>query len=299
MIPAMFDYFAPSTLEEATRLLKQHGPDAKLLAGGHSLIPLMKLRLASPQVLVDLNGVADLAGIEESDGHLRIGAMTRHAELEASELISDRYPLIADAAAVIADPLVRNRGTIGGSLAHADPAGDLASVMTALRAEVVLIGPAGRRALPFGGSKNERTVPIDDFLVGLFTTALEPNEVLTEVRVPMPNGGSGGAYEKLERKVGDFATVAIAVQLTVRDGSCAEVGIALTAVGPTNIRARQAEDSLRGGNLDEQSLRAAADLAAQEAQPAADLRGSEAYKRDMVRVLTLRALRRALERATR
>ena len=288
MIPGMFDYFAPSTLEEATRLLEQHGPDAKLLAGGHSLIPLMKLRLAAPRVLVDLNGVPGLAGIEERDGHLRIGAMTRHAQLEASELISDRYPLIADAAAVIADPLVRNRGTIGGSLAHADPAGDLASVMTALRAELVVVGPGG-----------ERTVPIDDFLVGLFTTALEPNEVLTEIRVPSPNGGSGGAYEKLERKVGDFATVAIAVQLTVRDGTCEEVGIALTSVGPTNLRARQAEDSLRGGSLDEQSLRAAADLAAQEAQPAADLRGSEAYKRDMVRVLTVRALRRALERATR
>ena len=288
MIPGMFDYFAPSTLEEATRLLEQHGPDAKLLAGGHSLIPLMKLRLAAPRVLVDLNGVPGLAGIEERDGQLRIGAMTRHAQLEASELISDRYPLIADAAAVIADPLVRNRGTIGGSLAHADPAGDLASVMTALRAELVVVGPGG-----------ERTVPIDDFLVGLFTTALEPNEVLTEIRVPSPNGGSGGAYEKLERKVGDFATVAIAVQLTVRDGTCQEAGIALTSVGPTNLRARQAEDSLRGGSLDEQSLRAAADLAAQEAQPAADLRGSEAYKRDMVRVLTLRALRRALERATR
>ena len=288
MIPGMFDYFAPSTLEEATRLLEQHGPDAKLLAGGHSLIPLMKLRLAAPRVLVDLNGVPGLAGIEERDGHLRIGAMTRHAQLEASELISDRYPLIADAAAVIADPLVRNRGTIGGSLAHADPAGDLASVMTALRAELVVVGPGG-----------ERTVPIDDFLVGLFTTALEPNEVLTEIRAPSPNGGSGGAYEKLERKVGDFATVASAVQLTVRDGTCEEVGIALTSVGPTNLRARQAEDSLRGGSLDEQSLRAAADLAAQEAQPAADLRGSEAYKRDMVRVLTVRALRRALERATR
>lgn len=288
MIPGMFDYFAPSTLEEATRLLEQHGPDAKLLAGGHSLIPLMKLRLAAPRVLVDLNGVAGLAGIEERDGHLRIGAMTRHAQLEASELISDRYPLIADAAAVIADPLVRNRGTIGGSLAHADPAGDLASVMTALRAELVVVGP-----------RRERTIPIDDFLVGLFTTALEPNEVLSEVRVPSPNGGSGGAYVKLERKVGDFATVAIAVQLTVRDGTCHEAGIALTSVGPTNLRARQAEDSLRGGSLDEQSLRAAADLAAQEAQPAADLRGSEAYKRDMVRVLTVRALRRALERATR
>ena len=286
MIPGQFEYHAPSTLDEALALLAEHGSDARVLAGGQSLIPLMKLRLASPAVLIDLNGVDSLSGIEEQDGQLRIGAMTRHSALERSELIGSRYPLIADAAAVIADPLVRNRGTTGGSLAHADPAGDLGSVMTALGAEVVVNGPGG-----------ERTLPIDELLLGPFTTTLEEGEILTEVRVPQPAERSGGAYEKLERKVGDFATAAVAVQLTRENGSCASIGIGLTAVGPTTIRASEAEDALRGGSLDEDALRAAAVLAAAASDPAADLRGSEEYKRDMVRVLTLRALRRAIERA--
>ena len=286
MIPGQFEYHAPATLDEALALLAEHGSDARVLAGGQSLIPLMKLRLASPAVLIDLNGVDSLSGIEEADGQLRIGAMTRHSALERSELIGSRYPLIADAAAVIADPLVRNRGTTGGSLAHADPAGDLGSVMTALGAEVVVSGPGG-----------ERTLPIDELLLGPFTTTLEEGEILTEVRVPQPAERSGGAYEKLERKVGDFATAAVAVQLTRENGSCASIGIGLTAVGPTTIRASEAEDALRGGSLDEDALRAAAVLAAAASDPAADLRGSEEYKRDMVRVLTLRALRRAIERA--
>ena len=286
MIPGQFEYHAPSTLDEALALLAEHGSDARVLAGGQSLIPLMKLRLASPAVLIDLNGVDSLSGIEEADGQLRIGAMTRHSALERSELIGSRYPLIADAAAVIADPLVRNRGTTGGSLAHADPAGDLGSVMTALGAEVVVNGPGGAR-----------TLPIDELLLGPFMTTLEEGEILTEVRVPQPAERSGGAYEKLERKVGDFATAAVAVQLTRENGSCASIGIGLTAVGPTTIRASEAEDALRGGSLDEDALRAAAVLAAAASDPAADLRGSEEYKRDMVRVLTLRALRRAIERA--
>ena len=286
MIPGQFEYHAPSTLDEALALLAEHGSDARVLAGGQSLIPLMKLRLASPAVLIDLNGVDSLSGIEEADGQLRIGAMTRHSALERSELIGSRYPLIADAAAVIADPLVRNRGTTGGSLAHADPAGDLGSVMTALGAEVVVTGSGG-----------ERTLSIDELLLGPFMTTLEEGEILTEVRVPQPAERSGGAYEKLERKVGDFATAAVAVQLTRENGSCASIGIGLTAVGPTTIRASEAEDALRGGSLDEDALRAAAVLAAAASDPAADLRGSEEYKRDMVRVLTLRALRRAIERA--
>ena len=286
MIPGQFEYHAPSTLDEALALLAEHGSDARVLAGGQSLIPLMKLRLASPAVLIDLNGVDSLSGIEEADGQLRIGAMTRHSALERSELIASRYPLIADAAAVIADPLVRNRGTTGGSLAHADPAGDLGSVMTALGAEVGVTGPGG-----------ERTLSIDELLLGPFMTTLEEGEILTEVRVPQPADRSGGAYEKLERKVGDFATAAVAVQLTRENGSCASIGIGLTAVGPTTIRASEAEDALRGGGLDEDALRAAAELAAAASDPAADLRGSEEYKRDMVRVLTLRALRRAVERA--
>ena len=286
MIPGPFDYFAPSTVDEAVSLLSDHGPDARVLAGGQSLIPMMKLRLAEPPVLVDLNRVEGLDGIEERAGHLRIGAMTRHAALESSEVVGARYPLIADAAAVIADPLVRNRGTTGGSLAHADPAGDLGSVMTALGAEIVVTGPGGERALP-----------IDDLLLGPFATTLEEGEIMTEVRVPLPAAGSAGAYEKLERKVGDFATAAVAVQLTRDNGGCASVGIALTAVGPTTIRAGAAEEHLLRGGLGEASIRAASELAAEAAEPAADLRGSEEYKRDMVRVLTLRALRRAVARA--
>ena len=286
MIPGQFEYHAPSTLDEALALLAEHGSAARVLAGGQSLIPLMKLRLASPGVLVDLNGVGELSGIEEADGQLRIGAMTRHSALERSELIASRYPLIADAAAVIADPLVRNRGTTGGSLAHADPAGDLGSVMTALGAEVGVAGPGGARSLS-----------IDELLLGPFMTTLDEGEILTEVRVPQPTDGSGGAYEKLERKVGDFATAAVAVQITRDNGSCSSAGIGLTAVGPTTIRASEAEDALLGSNLDEDALRAAAELAAAASDPAADLRGSEEYKRDMVRVLTLRALRRAVERA--
>ena len=286
MIPGPFDYFAPSTLDEALALLSDHGPDARVLAGGQSLIPLMKLRLAEPSVLVDLNRVHGLGGVEERGDHLRIGAMTRHAALETSELINSRYPLIAEAAPVIADPLVRNRGTTGGSLAHADPAGDLGSVMTALGAEIVVTGPSGAR-----------TLPIDDLLLGPFTTTLEDGEIMTEVRVPLPRAGSAGTYEKLERKVGDFATAAVAVQLTRERGSCASIGIALTAVGLTTISASAAEDFLRGGGMGEPELRAAAELAAEAAEPAADLRGSEEYKRDMVRVLTLRALRRAVARA--
>ena len=285
MIPGSFEYRAASTLQEAIQLL-EGSPEAKLLAGGQSLIPLMKLRLAEPPVLIDLNPVEELVGIEEQGDHLRIGAMTRHAQLEASELISSRYPLIAEAAPMIADPLVRNRGTTGGSLAHADPAGDLGSVMTALRAELLVAGPGG-----------ERTISIDDFLLGPFASSLEPDEILTEVRVPLPGERTGGAYLKMERKIGDFATAAVAVQLTRRNGRCDEIGIGLTAVGPTSIRASEAEDSLRGSDLDEQVLRTAADLAAEAARPASDLRGPEEYKRDLVRVLTLRALERASERA--
>ena len=286
MIPGSFEYFSASTLDEAVGLINEHGDEARVLAGGQSLIPLMKLRLAEPQVLVDLNGVEELSGIEERGDYLRIGAMTRHAELESSALISSRYPLIADAAPRIADPLVRNRGTTGGSLAHADPAGDLGSVMTALGAEVVIVGPGG-----------ERTIPVDELLLGPFTTSIEQNEILTEIRVPLPGKRSGGAYEKFERKVGDFATAAVAVQLSRSNGTCEQIGIALTAVAPINLRASEAEDSLRGGNLDEQALRTAADLAAEAAEPAADLRGPVEYKRDLVRVLTLRALRRAIDRA--
>jgi len=287
MIPAAFEYHAPSTIGEATALLAKLGEDAKVLSGGQSLIPLMKLRLASPAHLVDINGIPGLSGIREGGGFLRIGALTRESELEESDLVKTRYPLLHDTSKVIADPLVRNLATVGGNLAHGDPANDHPATMLALGAEVVAVGPKG-----------ERTVPIASFFTGPFATSLRPDEILVEIRVPTPPAHSGGAYLKLERKVGDFATAAVAAQLTLRaDGACEQAGIGLTNVGLTPIKADKAEAALRGKRLDDKTIAEGAQLAAAAAQPSEDLRGSVEYKRDLVRVLTTRALRRALERA--
>ena len=206
MIPAAFDYHHPSDIDEVLALLDEHGWEAKILAGGQSLIPAMRFRLAEPGTVVDVNGLAELERFEESDGFLHIGPMVRHATIAGSELVRDRYPLLSDAAEVIADPLVRNRGTVGGSLVHADPAGDWGSVMLAYRAELTV-----RRA---GG---ERTLPIDELFLTTFVTSLEPNELVTGIRIPAASDGEGGAYEKLERKVGDFATVGVATQITLAD----------------------------------------------------------------------------------
>jgi carbon-monoxide dehydrogenase medium subunit len=287
MIPGAFDYFAPSTLPEAIALLQQHGEDAKLLAGGHSLIPLMKLRLAEPAYLIDINRIDGLAYIKEEEGELRIGALTREADLDASALVRARYPLLADTARVIADPLVRNMATVGGNLAHADPANDHPATMLAFGAEVVAVGPKG-----------ERRIPIASFFTGPFATSLRPDAILTEIRIPLPAARSRGAYLKLERKVGDFATAAVAAQLTLdAGGRCEEVGIGLTNVGLTPIKAAKAEAALKGKNPDEATIKRAAELAAEASEPSADLRGSVEYKKDLVRVLTARALRKAVERA--
>lgn len=287
MITGAFDYHAPSDLDEALDLMSDFGQDAKILAGGQSLIPMMRFRLAEPATLVDVNGIGSLSALEETEEHLRIGAMVRHATLEASELTRGRYPLLAEAAGLVADPLVRNRGTMGGSLVHADPAGDWGSVMLAVRAELVA-----------RSSEGERTVPIDDFFVTTFFTTLEPEELLTEIRIPRSGPREGGAYEKLERKVGDFATVAVAAHLALaEDGTCSSAGIGLTAVGPTNLRAAEAEEALVGGPVSDETIEESSRKAAEAAQPTADNRGSEDYKRDMVRVLTTRALRKAAARA--
>jgi aerobic carbon-monoxide dehydrogenase medium subunit len=286
MIPAAFEYHAPGSINEATALLATLGEDAKVLSGGQSLIPLMKLRLASPRHLVDINGIPGLAHIREADGGLHIGALTREAELEESDLIRTRYPLLHDACRVIADPLVRSLATVGGNLAHGDPANDHPAVMLALGAEIVAIGTRG-----------ERRIPIASFFTGPFATALGPDEILVEIRIPAPAARSAGAYLKLERKVGDFATAAVAVQLTVSAGRCERVGIGLTNVGLTPIKAEQAESSLVGQRPDAALIRHAAQLAAEASQPTADLRGPVEYKKDLVRVLTARALYRALERA--
>jgi len=287
MIPSRFDYVAPTSLEEAVGILRTEGDEAKPLSGGQSLIPLLKLRLASPRLLVDLNRIPGLDDLREEDGALRIGALVRESQLEGSRLVRKRYPLLADAAAVVADPVVRNRATLCGNIAHADPANDHPAALMALDATVIARGPAG-----------ERTIPVGEFFTGLFATALRPDEVLVEVRVPAPVARTAGAYLKIERKVGDFATAAVAVQVTLADdGSFGRVGIGLTNAGPTAIRARRAEAHLTGQRLDEATLAEAGRLAAEDARPVADRRGSEAYKRDLVRVLTVRAIRRAVGRA--
>jgi aerobic carbon-monoxide dehydrogenase medium subunit len=287
MIPPSFEYFRPGTVPEAIALLQQHGEDAKILSGGQSLIPMMKLRLARPGYLIDINRIQGLSHIKEEGGYLKIGGLTREAELEASPLVQSKYPLLLDTTSVIADPQVRNLATVGGNLAHGDPANDHPATMIALGAQVVATG-----------AKGERVIPIEDFFVSLFTTALRPDEILTEIRVPVPPARSGGAYFKLERKVGDFATAAVAVQLTLDDkGSVQKVGIGLTNVGATPIKARSAEDFLRGKKLDDGNIAQAAQLAAKDAQPSADLRGPAEYKRGLVQELTRRALSRARERA--
>src|SRR5438128_388505 len=286
MLPAPFEYHAAKSMDEALGLLDTLGEDAKILAGGQSLIPLLKLRFASPAHLVDINGIKELDYLEERDGTLRIGPLFRHKSAERSTLLTSKYHVMADAAPQIADPIIRNRGTIAGSVAHADPSGDWGSVLLALDAELVLRSKSG-----------SRTVKARDFFSGPFSTALQPTEILSEIRIPAARPQTGGAYLKLERKVGDFATVAVAVHLRMDDGKVGSAGIGLTAVGPQNIKAEQAEAALRGATLDDATIKAAAALAADAAEPKADHRGSVEYKRNVVRVFTERGLKRAYERA--
>jgi aerobic carbon-monoxide dehydrogenase medium subunit len=287
MIPPAFEYLRPKTIPEAITLLEQHGEDAKILSGGQSLIPMMKLRIARPAYLIDINRIAGLSYIKEEGGFLKIGGLTREAEVEASPLIRSKYPILIDTAHVIADPQVRNLATVAGNLAHGDPANDHPATMLALGAQVVATGARG-----------ERVIPIEEFFLSLFSTALQPGEILTEIRIPVPQERSGGAYFKLERKVGDFATAAVAAQVTVDDkGIAKKVGIGLTNVGATPIKARKAEDFLRGKKLDEANIRQAAQLAADDARPSSDLRGPAEYKKGLVKELAKRALSRAAERA--
>jgi aerobic carbon-monoxide dehydrogenase medium subunit len=289
MIPQSFEYFRPQTVSEAIALLQKHGEDAKVLSGGQSLIPMMKVRLARPEYIVDINRIAGLQYIKEEGGFLKIGGLTREADLEASSLIRSRYPIILDTAQMIADPQVRNMATIGGNLAHGDPANDHPATMLALGAEVVATGPDG-----------ERSIAIKDFFLSVFTTALEPGEILTEIRILSPPPGSGGAYLKLERKVGDFATAGVAAQVTIdTEGICRGAGIGLTNVGPIPIKANRAESFLIGKAIDETQIRQAAQFAAEEAQPSSDLRGPAEYKVSMIKELTKRALVRATERVAR
>ena len=286
MIPPSFEYLRPNTIPEAIAMLQQHGDAAKILSGGQSLIPMMKLRLARPAILIDINRISGLSHIKEEGGYLKIGGLTREAELEVSPLVRSKYPILADTTHVIADPQVRNLATVGGNLAHGDPANDHPATMIALGAQVVANGPKG-----------ERVIPIDNFFVSLFATALKPDEILTEIRVPVPPPRSAGAYLKLERKVGDFATAAVAVQVTLdENGACQKVGMGLTNVGATPIKAGKAEDFLRGKKLDDVAIAQAAQLAADQAEPSADLRGPVEYKKGLVKELAKRALRLTRER---
>ena len=287
MIPRSFEYFSPRTLDEAVSLLQKLGPEAKILSGGQSLIPMMKLRLVSPPYIIDINHIPGLNYISELNGSLRIGALARESDLEVSPAVTSRFPILVDTTSVIADPLVRNQATVCGNLAHGDPANDHPATMLALGASLVAFGPTG-----------EREIPVESFFTGLFTTALQPDEILKEIRVPAQAPSSGGAYLKLERKVGDYATAGVAVQITLNDaGVCRRAGIGLTNVGFSPLKAMKAEAFLAGKALDQSTIKQAAELAAGESQPIDDIRGSADYKRDLVRVLTTRALTRAFERA--
>lgn len=286
MFPAAFDYGAPTTLAEALAVLKERGDDAKIMAGGQSLIPLLKLRFAQPALVLDIGRLPAMKEVRRHDGHLSIGALVRHVDVERDRELAKTFSILGEAAHWIADPLVRNRGTVVGSVCHADPSGDWGSVMLALGAEVVARSESG-----------ERVIPVAGFFQDPFTTALKPDEIVTEIRIPIPQGPSGGAYNKLERKVGDFATVAVAVQLELHVGKVTKAGIGLTSVGPTNIKAVDAEKALVGHEPTDEVIREAARLAAAAAEPKDDVRGTAAYKKDVVRVFVQRGLHTALGRA--
>jgi carbon-monoxide dehydrogenase medium subunit len=286
-IPAAFEYERATSVESALELLRARGPEARLLAGGHSLLPMMKLRLAAPEYLIDIDPLAEELGyIREVDSEVRIGAMTRHRELLESELLADRLAIFTDAERVIADPVVRNRGTIGGALCQADPAEDLSAVCAAVKARLVIRGLDGERVL---------TMP--EFHRGPYETAVGDAEMLVEIRVPLP-AGAGSAYEKVERRVGDWAVAASGAALRLEGGTIAEAGIALTAVGG-GVTCERAEASLVDQMPIEDAFAAAADRAAADCSPTADQRGSAEYKRHLARELTLRALRSAAARALR
>jgi carbon-monoxide dehydrogenase medium subunit len=286
MIPAAFDYHAPRSVDDAIRLLGSLGPEAKLLAGGHSLLPMMKLRFAEPQHLIDLGRIPSLRGIAQVGEQIHIGAMTTEADLLHSALLADKVPLLVEGAGWIADPQVRYKGTIGGDITHGDPGNDHPALMLALEASFVLRGPRG-----------ERVVPAADFFLGLYSTLMQADEILTQVRVPIPATGSGASYQKLKRKTGDFATAATAVVLQLQGERVARVRIALTNVAPMALRARAAEDSLVGKALDEAALDRASRLTMAICNPAADQRGDIAYKTAMCGEMTRRALLAAQARA--
>ncbi len=286
MIPGVFEYHAPATVADALSLLGQYGDEAKLLAGGHSLLPMMKLRFAQPNHLIDLGKITDLRGILQVGNEIHIGAMTTEHDLLHSALLADKVPLLVEGVGSIADPQVRYKGTIGGDISHGDPGNDHPALMLALNAAFVLKGPKG-----------ERVVKANGYFLGMYSTLLDPSEILTQIRVPVPAAGSGWSYQKLKRKTGDFATAATAVMLWMSGGSVAKVDIALTNAGPTPLKAKAAEDYLTGKPINEASLAEAARLAMSICDPAPDQRGDAAYKTAMCGEMTRRALQAAHARA--
>ena len=287
--PSRFRYEAPRSLDEAIGLLTDGGGEAKVLAGGQSLIPMLKLRFASPEMLVDINNIPGLGYLEvDPDGTIRVGALCRHVDLERSPLLASKQPTMAAAAPLVADPIVRNRGTLVGSLCHADPQGDWASVVTALGGHVVAHGPTGRRR-----------IPVSEFVTGPFQTVLAFDEVAVEAVIPAPKGDPAGGYLKLERRVGDFATVGVAVAVESSGDSITRAGIALTGVGASTIDAVEAAQALVGGPLTAASIEQAAELAAQAARPRTDHRGSAEFKRHIVHTFVVRILSRVTESAER
>lgn len=286
MIAQSFKYESPGTLAQAISMLNQYGEDAKVLSGGHSLLPLMKLRLANPEYLIDINGIPGLDYIQEEGAVMKIGALNREADIEHSELLKKYFPIFGDVTKQIADPQVRNRGTIGGNLAHGDAANDHPAVMLALHATVIATGASG-----------ERSIPIDEFFFGFYMTALQQGEILTQIQIPIPGPRTSSAYHKLERKVGDYATAGVAVQITLDPkGVCTAAGIGLTNVNATPLRASRSEKALIGKPVTAETIAEAAKYASEDCSPSADLRGSEEYKRAMVAVLVKRMIARSMER---
>lgn len=287
MIPSKFNYHKASTLQEAFQLSEKLGEDAKYMSGGHSLLPMMKLRFATPSDIIDISKIDGLSYIKEEDGFLKIGALTTQAELEHSKLIKEKYPIFTDAAKLIADPAVRNVGTIGGNIAHGDAANDQPSLMLAMNATIIAEGPNGRRSIPIGS-----------FFQGFYMTELDPAEIIVEIQIPKAAENSGGAYHKVERKVGDYATAGAAVHLELDANSvCTKVGIALTNVSAVPLKLERAEALLTGKTLNDDLINQAGDIASEDAEPESDLRGSEAYKRAVIKVITIDMINKSLDRA--
>ncbi len=287
MIPANSTYHKATSLEDAIALVQSLGEEAKFMSGGHSLLPMMKLRFATPEHIIDISKIEGLSFIKEEGDLLKIGAMTTQTEMEYSDLLRSKYPIFSDAVKLTADPSVRNVGTLGGNIAHGDAANDQPALMLAMRATVIAHGAEGRRS-----------IPIDDFFHGFYMTALEPADILVEIHIPKASKHSGGAYHKVERKVGDYATAGVAVYLELDDdGMCREIGIALTNVSAVPMRVERAEEMLRGKKITDELIDQVGVVASEDCEPTSDLRGSEAYKRSLVNTITKRMLNKALERA--